>query len=130
MKSKMSAFKVKTPEREMFLEEAEVVRKEFHTDYTVVIENLPYMTPSREEETDTDLLSDADYIFSKCMGVDMEVVRVKRKSVQANNTRIMKSELANKKMVEEVLRNKSKLWQFKNHQNIKNCQKKIWNGHF
>ena len=100
----------------MVLKEAGVIRKEFHTDYTEVIKNLSHITPSGEEKTDTDLLSDVQYIFGKCMEVDVEVVRVKRMSVRPNNTRLVKFELASKEMVEEVIKNKSKLWQFKNHQ--------------
>ena len=43
----------------MVFKEGGMERKDFHPDYRVVIENLPYMKPEGEEETDEDLRKDA-----------------------------------------------------------------------
>ena len=88
----------------------------------VVIENLPYMKLEGEEETDEDLCEDARYIFGKCMRVEVDVVRVKRMSVQRNNTGLVKFKLMSKAMVENVLKNKTKLWETDNHLEIQ----KLW----
>ena len=88
MKAKIAALETRAALTQMVLKEGSIERKDFHPDYTMVIENLPYMKMDGKEE------SDAWYIFGKCMGVEIDVVRVKRMSVQRNNTGLVKFELA------------------------------------
>ena len=118
MKAKITALETKAAHTEMVLKEGGIEQKDFHPDYMVVIENLPYMKPDGEEETDEDLCEDARYIFGKCMRIDVEVVRVKRMSIQRNNTGLVKFELASEAMVEKVLKNKTKLREADNHPEI------------
>ena len=78
-----------------------------------------------EEETDEDLREDARYIFGKCMRVEVDMVRVKRMSVQRNNTGLVKFELVSEAMVEKVLKNKTKLQETDNHPEIQSlCVRK------
>ena len=118
MKAKITALESKAARTEMVLKEGGIERKDFHPDYMVVIENLLYMKPEGEEETDEDLPEDAQYIFGKCMRIDIDVVRVKRMSVWRNNTGLVKFELASEAMVEKVLKNKTKLQEIDNHPEI------------
>ena len=118
MKAKITALETKAACTEMVLKEGDIERKDFHPDYTVVIENLPYMKPKGEEETDEDLCKDAQYIFGKCMRIDVDMIRVKRMSIQRNNTGLVKFELASEAMVEKVLKNKTKLQEIDNHPEI------------
>ena len=112
------ALENKAAHTEMVLKEGGIVRKDFQPDYTVVIENLPYMKSEGEEETDDDLRQDISYIFRKCMRIDVEVVRVKRMSVRRNRTGLVKFELASEAMVEKVLKNRIRLWEADNHPEI------------
>ena len=109
MKAKITALENKATHTEMVLKEGGIVRKDFHPDFTIVIENLPYMKMEGEDETDDDLRQDASYIFRKCMWIDIEVVRVKRMSFRRNRTGLVKFELVSEEMVKEVLKNKSRL---------------------
>ena len=59
MKAKITALETKAARTEMVFKECGIERKDFHPDYRVVIENLPYMKPEGEEETDEDLCKDA-----------------------------------------------------------------------
>ena len=118
MKTKIAALEKKAGHTEMVLKEGGLVRKDFHPDYTIVVENLPYMKSEGEDETDDDLHQDASYIFRKCMRVDVEVIRVKRMSVRRNGTGLVKFELASREMVREVLKNKSRLREPDNHPEI------------
>ena len=118
MKAKIMVLETKAARTEMVLKEGSIEGKDFHPDYTVVIESLPYMKPDSEEETDKDLHEDTRYIFRKCMRVKVDMVRVKRMSVQRNNTGLVKFELVSEAMVEKVLKNKTKLWETDNHREI------------
>ena len=119
MKVKITALEARAEHAETALKEGGVQRKEFHPDHTIVIENLPYVQTGGEEETEDDLHGDAQYIFGKCMGVDVDVVRVKRMSVRRNDTGVVKFEMANKAMVEAVLKNKYKLREDDHHPEVK-----------
>ena len=59
MKAKITVLETKAACTGMVLKEGGIERKDFHPDYMVVIENLPYMKPEGEEETDEDLCEDA-----------------------------------------------------------------------
>ena len=124
MKAKIMVLEKKAAHTEMVLKEGGIVRKNFHLDYTVVIENLPYMKSKGKDETDDDLHQDARYIFGKCMRIDVEVIRVKRMSIWRNRTGLVKFELASEAMVEKVLKNKIKLREADNHPEIQS----LWIG--
>ena len=109
MKVKIMVLEAKNTSTEKFLKEGGMARKDFHTDYTVVVENLLYLTPEGEEEMDEDLQSDAKYIFGKCMGVDIKVVWVKRMSIRWDNTGQVKFELANEQMVKDVIKKEAQV---------------------
>ena len=119
MKAKITVLETRAAHTEMVLKEGSIEQKDFHPDYTIVIENLPYIRTDGKEESDAELHGDAWYIFGKCMGIDVDVVRVKCISIQRNNTGVVKFELASEALVEMVLKNKAKRHEADNHPEIK-----------